>query len=80
MRGRPLIERGGIFYLVRKVRPTKFLGWAVFGRLQNEYIRLSPFFKTRAKAEPFLVPGAEIRRKFKSKVRKAYDLAPVQRG
>lgn len=75
----PLVQRKGVLYIERKVRPTKFLGWAVMGKLQNEEVRISPFFKTRAEAEPFLVPGAEVRRKFKSRIRKAYDVAPVQR-
>ena len=75
-----LVQRKGVLYTVRRIRPTKFLGWAVFGRLLNEDVRISTFFKTRAEAEPYLVPGAELRRKFKSRVRKAYDVAPVQWG
>lgn len=76
----PLVQRRGVLYLERRVRPTKFLGWCV---ADDMGVRISKFFKTRAEAEasPFyLLMNTMVMRKFRSKVKKAYDVAPVQWG
>ena len=63
-----LVKRGNRYYdVVFTSRPTKFLGWCVMGKLHNDEARISPFFKTRAEAEVFQVPGTEVRRRFESK-------------
>ena len=74
------VTRKGVRYDVRRIRPTKFLGWAVMSAKPPYDRQFSPLFKTRAQAEPFVVPGTEVRRRFKSKVRKAYDFSCVQYG